>query len=38
MDYLSGGELMDLLERETVLPEDWIQFYAASVSSPSIPL
>lgn len=31
VDLLPGGEVMNLLEHKGTLPEDWVQFYAASV-------
>ncbi|KAL3789496.1 hypothetical protein HJC23_009732 [Cyclotella cryptica] len=31
VDLLPGGELMNLLEHKGTFPEDWVQFYSASV-------
>ena len=36
MDCLPGGELMDVLTEKGSLPEDWIKFYAASVSRKNV--
>ena len=31
MEYLPGGDMMTLLIRKEILPEDWARFYLAQV-------